>query len=108
MRILSSALCWRILLSSLLVVGVLGVGLQRANAAHEQVDKKFERLVQHDLKLADLSEHLLATYVGEFFGEHSIFIHIISIAVVIAILMPIRQRVERAIEKFFEKKKVEF
>ncbi|HEX8791285.1 MAG TPA: ATP-binding protein [Polyangiaceae bacterium] len=59
MRILSSALFWRILLSSLLVVGVLGVGLQRANAAHEQVDQKFERLVQHDLKLADLSERLL-------------------------------------------------
>jgi hypothetical protein len=55
-----------------------------------------------------LSEHLLATYVGEFFGEHSIFIHIISIAVVIAILMPIRQRIERAIERFFERKKVEF
>jgi len=58
-RILSSALFWRILLSSLLVVGVLGVGLQRANAAHEQVDKKFERLVQHDLKLADYAEQLL-------------------------------------------------
>ena len=55
-----------------------------------------------------LSEHLLATYVGEFFGGHSIFIHIISIAVVIAILMPIRQKVERAIERFFAQKKVEF
>jgi len=63
-RILSSALFWRILLSSLLVVGVLGVGLLRANAAHEEVDKKFERLVQHDLKLAYLSEHLL-TLVSE-------------------------------------------
>jgi hypothetical protein len=55
-----------------------------------------------------LSEHMLATYVGKFFGEHSVFIHIISIVVVIAILMPVRQRVERAIERFFEKKKVEF
>jgi hypothetical protein len=55
-----------------------------------------------------LSEHLLATYVGEFFGENSIFIHIISIAVVIAILMPIRQKIERAIERFFARKKVEF
>jgi len=55
-----------------------------------------------------LSEHLLATYVGEFFGGHSIFIHIISIAVVIAILMPIRQKIERAIERFFARKKVEF
>jgi len=55
-----------------------------------------------------LSEHMLATYVGEFFGGHSIFIHIISIAVVIAILMPIRQKIERAIERFFASKTVEF
>jgi hypothetical protein len=54
------------------------------------------------------SEHMLATYVGEFFGEHSIFIHMISIAVVIAVLMPIRQRIERAIERLFAKKTVEF
>jgi signal transduction histidine kinase/CHASE3 domain sensor protein len=58
-RILASALFWRILLSSLLVVGVLGVGLYRANAAHEQVDVEFERLVRHDLKLADSAEQLL-------------------------------------------------
>jgi signal transduction histidine kinase/CHASE3 domain sensor protein len=58
-RILASALFWRILLSSLLVVAVLGVGLYRANAAHEEVDHKFERLVQHDLKLADYAEQLL-------------------------------------------------
>ena len=55
-----------------------------------------------------LSEHMLATYDGEFFGGHSIFIHIISIAVVIAILMPIRQKIERSIERFFAQKKVEF
>jgi hypothetical protein len=55
-----------------------------------------------------LSEHLLATYVMEFFGGHSIFIHIISIAVVIAILMPIRNKVERGIERLFSQKKVEF
>jgi hypothetical protein len=55
-----------------------------------------------------LSEHLLASYVSEFFGEHSIFIHIISIAVVIAVLMPIRQKIERAIERLFAKKTVEF
>jgi signal transduction histidine kinase/CHASE3 domain sensor protein len=56
---LKSALFWRILLSSLLVVGVLGVGLSRANTAHEQLEKQFERLVQHDLKLAYDAEHLL-------------------------------------------------
>ncbi|HEY8042515.1 MAG TPA: ATP-binding protein [Polyangiaceae bacterium] len=58
-RILKSALFWRILLSSLLVVGVLGVGLSRANAAHDDLKKKFVRLVQHDLKLADYAEQLL-------------------------------------------------
>ena len=59
MRLLSSALFWRILLSSLLVVGVLGFGLQRATRAHEELESQFERLVQHDLKLADDAEVLL-------------------------------------------------
>ena len=63
MHILKSALFWRILLSSLLVVAVLGVGLYRANAAHEELDTQFERLVQHDLKLADDAEHLLRLMV---------------------------------------------
>jgi hypothetical protein len=55
-----------------------------------------------------VSEHLLATYVGDIFGEHSFYIHIISIAVVIAAVMPVKKRVEGAIERFFAKKKVEF
>jgi signal transduction histidine kinase/CHASE3 domain sensor protein len=62
-HILKSALFWRILLSSLLVVAVLGVGLYRANAAHEQLEQQFERLVQHDLKLADDAEQLLRLMV---------------------------------------------
>ena len=63
MRILGSALFWRILLSSLFVVLVLGWGLYRANAAHEELEKQFERLVQHDLKLADDAEQLLRLMV---------------------------------------------
>ncbi len=63
MRILMSALFWRILLSSLLVVAVLGFGLVRANEAHEELEKQFERLVQHDLKLADDAEQLLRLMV---------------------------------------------
>ncbi len=59
MHILKSALFWRILLSSLLVVAVLGVGLSRANRAHEELEQQFVRLVQHDLKLADDAEQLL-------------------------------------------------
>ncbi len=56
---MSSALFWRILLSSLLVVGVLGIGLFRASLAHQELEQKFDRLVQHDLKLADDAEVLL-------------------------------------------------
>jgi signal transduction histidine kinase/CHASE3 domain sensor protein len=63
LHILKSALFWRILLSSLLVVAVLGIGLSRANNAHEELEKQFERLVQHDLKLADDAEQLLRLMV---------------------------------------------
>ena len=63
LRLLSSALFWRILLSSLLVVGVLGVGLYRATSAHEDLEQQFERLVSHDLKLADDAEVLLRVMV---------------------------------------------
>jgi signal transduction histidine kinase/CHASE3 domain sensor protein len=59
LRLLSSALFWRILLSSLLVVGVLGVGLFRSTKAHEELELQFERLVNHDLQLADDAEVLL-------------------------------------------------
>jgi signal transduction histidine kinase len=58
-RFLSSALFWRILLSSLLVVGVLGFGLYRAARAHEELENQFERLVEHDLQLADDAEVML-------------------------------------------------
>jgi hypothetical protein len=55
-----------------------------------------------------LSEHLLATYVGQLFGERSFYIHLISVAVVIGVLMPVRQKVERAIERLFSRKTLEF
>jgi signal transduction histidine kinase len=58
-RLLRSALFWRILLSSLLVVSVLGIGMFRATRAHEHLEAQFDRLVQLDLKLADDAEVLL-------------------------------------------------
>jgi signal transduction histidine kinase/CHASE3 domain sensor protein len=58
-RLLSSALFWKILLSSLGVVLVLGLGLYRADKSHEELESDFERLVQHDLKLEDDAEVLL-------------------------------------------------
>jgi hypothetical protein len=55
-----------------------------------------------------ISEHMLATYIGEFLGEESFIIHIISIAVVIAILMPVKHWLERIIEGYFHQKQFEF
>jgi hypothetical protein len=54
------------------------------------------------------TEHILITYIGETIGEHSTVVHLISIAVGIAILMPVKSRLERAIEKYFAHKKLAF
>jgi hypothetical protein len=58
--------------------------------------------------IISFSEHLLITYVGETVGEHSYLVHLISIAVGIAVLMPVKSRVERGIEHYFAHKKLEF
>ncbi len=54
------------------------------------------------------SEHFLSMYLGDLLGEQPIYIHLTSIALVVAIFMPVRSRLERAIERFFAKKKIEF
>jgi hypothetical protein len=54
------------------------------------------------------SEHVLITYFGKLIGAHSELIHLFSIAVGIAILMPLKHRIEHAIEKYFAQKKLEF
>jgi hypothetical protein len=55
-----------------------------------------------------LSEHLLVTYVGETIGENSTLVQFISIAVGIAVLLPVKNRLERAMEGYFAHKKLEF
>jgi CDP-diglyceride synthetase len=54
------------------------------------------------------SEHLLATFIGDLIGGHSTTIHLLSIAIVIAVLMPFKHRLEQAVEKYFAEKKIEF
>ena len=54
------------------------------------------------------SEHILASYVAERFGGHSEFLHAIAIAMTIAILMPVKRRVEHAVEVYFANKKLRF
>jgi hypothetical protein len=54
------------------------------------------------------SEHLLSKYLGDLLGEQPIYVHLISIAIVVGVLMPVRRRLERRIEGFFVQKKIEF
>ena len=54
------------------------------------------------------SEHILATYLGEYFGGHSEMTHFVAIAIVIGVLLPIKQRIEDAVDHFFTQKKLEF
>lgn len=54
------------------------------------------------------SEHLLITYVGDLIGGHSQWIHLISIAIGIIVLLPIKHRVEGFIEGYFSDKRVSF
>ena len=58
--------------------------------------------------LFSCSEHLLSKYLGDLLGEQPIYIHLTSIAIVVGVLMPVRQRLDRAIDRFFAKKKLEF
>jgi hypothetical protein len=55
-----------------------------------------------------LSEHLLATLVGEALGESSMVTYLISVAAVIAVAMPVRKRVERTVDRFFAEKSLSF
>jgi hypothetical protein len=54
------------------------------------------------------SEHVLITYFGKLMGERSEMIHLVSIAVGIAVLMPLKQRVEHAIDHYFAQRKLVF
>ena len=53
------------------------------------------------------SEHVLITTMGELIGGHSQLIHFISIGAGILVMMPLKHRVEGAVEKYFADKIVE-
>jgi hypothetical protein len=55
-----------------------------------------------------VSEHLIGTYLGEMLSEHSHLPHIISTAIVIAVLLPLKTRIEHRVEVFFKQKSVQF
>jgi hypothetical protein len=51
---------------------------------------------------------LLVTCMGEYLGDESFLLHLISITVVIAVLIPIKNWLERILEGCFAKKRFEF
>jgi hypothetical protein len=53
-------------------------------------------------------EHILVTFIGERVGENSTVLHLTSIAIGIAVLMPVKNRLERGVEKYFAQKKLVF
>jgi hypothetical protein len=56
----------------------------------------------------DFSQHLIATFLGGIVGEESAYAHYASIAIVIIVFMPLKQRLEHVIEGVFAEKKIEF
>lgn len=54
------------------------------------------------------SEHLLITYAGELVGGDSEAAHVISIAAGIAVLMPLKRRLEHGIDQYFGQRTLEF
>jgi hypothetical protein len=53
-------------------------------------------------------EHILVTFIGEKIGENSTWLHLFSIAVGIAVLMPVKNRIEKTVDKYFASRKLEF
>jgi hypothetical protein len=56
----------------------------------------------------DFSQHLVASFLVGVVGEESVYAHYVSIAIVIIIFMPLKQRLEHVIEGVFAEKKIEF
>ncbi len=54
------------------------------------------------------SEHMLTTYVAEQIGGHSELLHIVAVAISIAVLMPVKRRVEHAVDGYFGERKLRF
>jgi len=53
-------------------------------------------------------EHLLVTFIGEKVGESSTALHLLSVAIGIAVLMPLKNRIEKAVEGYFAHRKLVF
>ena len=53
-------------------------------------------------------EHILVTFIGEKVGETSTVLHLLAVAIGIAVLMPVKNRIEKTVEGYFAHRKLEF
>jgi hypothetical protein len=53
-------------------------------------------------------EHILVTFVGEKIGENSTALHLVAVAIGIAVLMPVKNRIEKGVEGYFAHRKLQF
>ncbi len=58
--------------------------------------------------LFSFSEHMIAKYLAETAGELSEYLHLLSIAIIVAVFIPLKKKLDHWIENYFERKKVEF
>jgi hypothetical protein len=58
--------------------------------------------------LFSFTEHLLTTYFSELVSGHSTVMHLVSVAIAIALLMPVKHRLEKGVEKYFERRQLQF
>jgi len=65
-------------------------------------------LVAFIIFIFDFSQHLVAKYLGDILGGHSIYIHFAIIAVVVGLFMPLKPRLEHIVSSLFAKKKIKF
>lgn len=56
----------------------------------------------------DFSQHLIAKYLGDILGGHSIYIHFAIIAVVVGLFMPLKPKLEHIVSSAFARKKIKF
>jgi hypothetical protein len=55
-----------------------------------------------------LSEHTLASYIGHLIGERSQIPRIFSVAIAIAILLPLYRRMEHALDRYLSRRTFDF
>jgi hypothetical protein len=93
-----------------LAVGIVGIAIVKDRLFDITVIVKkttiYSVLATLVVVVFGVSEHLIATYVGSILGEPSMYAYLISVAAVVAVVMPVRKRVEGAVDGFFAKRTV--